>query len=547
MFKGVWCGKNVPKTNRILIMGESHYDSEELTARNTAPEYTTSDVVRCYLEKHPSWSSFFDRIAESFGYSSSDRERFYSKVYFGNYVEELCGVGDDRAQKSIKRNRDAYNTSLFNFINDNEIDILICFTKESYNNLPSFASSGETAGSELIGKIGESGKKHNNAEYCNYVAGVEHAHCDTVLKKTLKVYAFVHPTGQYGFNPSQVYEYCKKIEALKELINPVNQPVLNHIEAEKQKIFSDAEVEVRRLGLWFTDDQDNSYKAEASGERINRLCAKTEKKCKENGWVDYYINTILPAIIAAADDVLWNGWNKNVVTAYSEKEFPEVQDLADLLQRARFYFNVYSTIFKEKNKTVGLVQSDVPMLKHSQEIMRYCYDAQGYVAKKGLFRTKWVPSKTISESLKRDFMDNDQILENKIAKLIGKEASKLYNQQPSKAQKILDNPAIEVAASYALGKTVQNANKQAANKVISILEKNRKPFSETLKEHDWASGHRIPFNRNTCYTCAYWNGERKIEKDYILVPQNAPSAKCSKIVGTVYVAKSNCRNWRPLK
>ena len=140
-------------------------------------------------------------------------------------------------------------------------------------------------------------------------------------------------------------------------------------------------------------------------------------------------------------------------------------------------------------------------------------------------------------------------------------ANKVYKEDPkpnntvqepretsnSAISEALDNPVVGIAASYALGKTVQNANERAANKVISRLEKNRQPFSETLKEHDWASGHRIPFSRNTCYTCAYWNGERKIERDCILIPQNVPSAKCSKTVGTIYVAKSNCRNWKPLK
>ncbi len=54
------------------------------------------------------------------------------------------------------------------------------------------------------------------------------------------------------------------------------------------------------------------------------------------------------------------------------------------------------------------------------------------------------------------------------------------NVKGQQVQEILDNPVVEVAASYALGRTIQNANEHAANKVINRLEKNRKSTSELL-------------------------------------------------------------------
>lgn len=126
-------------------------------------------------------------------------------------------------------------------------------------------------------------------------------------------------------------------------------------------------------------------------------------------------------------------------------------------------------------------------------------------------------------------------------------SQKNKNVKGQQVQEILDNPVVEVAASYALGRTAQNTNERAANKVINRLEKNRKTTSELLKEKDWVCGHRIPFDRNICYTCAHWNGERKVERNNILVPQNVSSAKCSKKIRTIYVVESNCRSWEPLK
>lgn len=105
----------------------------------------------------------FIRIAESFGYSDDLRRDFYDKVYFGNYVDRLCGKsGDNTAAKIIACYRQEYNDQLFTYINEHEIRYLVCFSKRVYWNLPKKAKkvSGETSKGYSAGKIksGENGR-----------------------------------------------------------------------------------------------------------------------------------------------------------------------------------------------------------------------------------------------------------------------------------------------------------------------------------------------------------------------------------------------------
>ncbi len=74
MYKGVWQGSNIPKDNRILILGESHYGDEVLDA-----DLTTASVIQTYLEDNKNntrknWAQFFDKIAGSFGYGKEQAE-----------------------------------------------------------------------------------------------------------------------------------------------------------------------------------------------------------------------------------------------------------------------------------------------------------------------------------------------------------------------------------------------------------------------------------------------------------------------------------------
>ena len=102
MYPGAWIGKKANE-NGILILGESHYGETE----------TTRGAIEFYLSENrkgnrAEWMRFFDRISKSFGYSEIN-ENFWDKVFYGNYVEVTCGVGDNRADEAISENRRDYN------------------------------------------------------------------------------------------------------------------------------------------------------------------------------------------------------------------------------------------------------------------------------------------------------------------------------------------------------------------------------------------------------------------------------------------------------
>lgn len=207
MYYGVWQGKELDD-KRILILGESHYGDTD--------NGSTAEVVKCYLyesKKADRWQFFFDKIAESFGYTD-DKDKFYEKVYFGNYVEELCGVGDNKASTAIKNHVIEYNNHLFEFVNKKRINVIVCFSKLTYFNLP--GRTIVSPGSEEKTNIGKVGEKRNYAhKYC-YTQGVEYTRCNVKLNKPLIVYAFRHPSGQAGYVSKQVLDYIKK-ECMKDL------------------------------------------------------------------------------------------------------------------------------------------------------------------------------------------------------------------------------------------------------------------------------------------------------------------------------------------
>ena len=128
MHKGVFVGSEARKQpKRVLILGESHYGTQE----------STTAVIERYFRVPGEISyRFFDRIVETFGFSKENREQFWAKVYFGNYIDVSCGIGDEQAQVAIKNNRVECNEDLIAFIVKEEIDYVFCFSRLVYNNLP---------------------------------------------------------------------------------------------------------------------------------------------------------------------------------------------------------------------------------------------------------------------------------------------------------------------------------------------------------------------------------------------------------------------------
>jgi len=183
---------------KVLIIGESHYEE------NTVIEGTSDVVNYLAVEGNDNGTQFYKNIMKTFGYDITPEQRklFWSKVYFGNYVSELCGKRENNvAAQLIKKNKKQYNNDLFDFVNDNEIDIVFCFSRLVYDNLPS-AAAGEKE--EVLIK-----HKTNSLKRFKYHACIEHGNCDIVLKKPLKVFGLRHSSA--GFSSTVYSDYLKDI------------------------------------------------------------------------------------------------------------------------------------------------------------------------------------------------------------------------------------------------------------------------------------------------------------------------------------------------
>ncbi len=210
MYNGVWVGDMANKGFRLLILGESHYGENV---------YDTKGVVSKYLRgnetgEYASWYPFFDKIAQSFGYLK-DPNDFYDKVYFANYIEEPCGIGDDTARTLLSKHRWDYFEHFVDFVNENEIDCVVCFSKLVYWHLgPLLGDEMEDYKGDII--LGEIGGRRNLANFTRYKPIFTDSQTRKVpFKKELKVYGFRHPSCQGGYDCNQVYSFIKDREELK--------------------------------------------------------------------------------------------------------------------------------------------------------------------------------------------------------------------------------------------------------------------------------------------------------------------------------------------
>ena len=206
MHHGVFEGnKAKDQKMKVLILGESHHISSDpnVTTDKIAGEpasYTTASVVCEHLEKlknekketHP----FLTKIAQTFG--TEDQETFWQSVYFGNYIDVLCGIGNSVAKNQIEKdgNRVKYNNQLFQFVNEHTIDKIFCFSVLAYNNLPDL-SDGEESQCETIGMRG---KKRVYLRQCKYKAKTEHSETSVILENDLHVFGISHPQAKGGYS-----------------------------------------------------------------------------------------------------------------------------------------------------------------------------------------------------------------------------------------------------------------------------------------------------------------------------------------------------------
>ena len=212
MHYGVYIGKAAEKETRILILGESHHNKNN-EGQGEPASYTTSSVVETYLAEENTCRGhrFFHKIAQSFGMDTTkaeEKERFWDKIYFGNYIDVVCGVKDSAAKKIIedKENRKRYNKELIQFVNENKIDIICCFSRLVYNHFPDRASFEDKS---IPFEVPKTGGKRDWIEMFIYKPGTR-ANGDIALDKKLTVYGFRHPSARCGFCPEHYMDYLQK-------------------------------------------------------------------------------------------------------------------------------------------------------------------------------------------------------------------------------------------------------------------------------------------------------------------------------------------------
>ena len=208
MHHGVFKGQKAKEQPvRILILGESHYWSEN----KKEEDKLTSKVVETYLKQY-NWPvrserdrayRFFDYIVRTFSVDPElNREDFWNKVYFGNYIDEPCGIRDSTAANLLKKTGkcEELNRQLFKFIEENEIDIVFCFSRRVYSALPQLEK--QDSENEL------DGADAHRLEKCIYNPGVRE-NFDIDLDKPVTFYGLRH-TSQ-GFSYRQYQDRIKKV------------------------------------------------------------------------------------------------------------------------------------------------------------------------------------------------------------------------------------------------------------------------------------------------------------------------------------------------
>ena len=275
-----WRGNDIPTNPRVLILGESHYDDNNFGEKVSFP---TSGVVERYFEARHKWSQFFDKMAASFGYEKENAREFFEKVYFGNYIDVVCGIGDKNAKRYADLNRDTYNSEWFEFINQNGIDIVVCFSKLVYNHFPSLNESTpfETEGKDYVGDVGG---KANYVEYCSYAAETEHRHCSVKLAKTLRVYGICHPSAKGGYDSEQIYGFVSKQEDLGEICFQREE---NYAVQVSESLLAKAE-SLCKMFLNERNDVINTQElTESFYQYIRAFCLLTVTHCKHYSGIDY--------------------------------------------------------------------------------------------------------------------------------------------------------------------------------------------------------------------------------------------------------------------
>lgn len=202
MYKGVYEGVDADKqSKKILILGESHH------SKDGNGDFTTAGVIQ-HMKRCPTNDAFhfFHKVAKSCGEKFSctemEFEMFWNKVYFGNYIEDLCEIKTSTAKNLARDNRVLYNDNLFKFINEKNIDMVLVFSRLVYNSLPSFS---ESLKSNERQKNFDDGtlkvkSKRDWISHCVYLPDAAHKYTNVLLNKKVDFYGMRHPSARCGYN-----------------------------------------------------------------------------------------------------------------------------------------------------------------------------------------------------------------------------------------------------------------------------------------------------------------------------------------------------------
>lgn len=202
MHYGVFKGEKAKdQPVKYLILGESHHvstDPKVMTDKvaGVPASYTTASVIQEHLEKRKK-HDFLTKIAKTFG--AEDEDTFWPSVYFGNYIDVLCGIGNSVAKNQIEYNdnRIKYNDQLFQFVNEHKIEKIFCFSILAYKSLPSLSDDEESTWDA----VGMRGNRRVFLRQCQYKAGVQHEGTNVILEPNLRVYGISHPQAKGGYSP----------------------------------------------------------------------------------------------------------------------------------------------------------------------------------------------------------------------------------------------------------------------------------------------------------------------------------------------------------
>lgn len=214
MHKGAYIGAHAAaQPKKILILGESHHgDGPEDMGK--PGKLLTSEVVERYLSQKSGTEpclQFFRKIALSFGIDTgrdkdAEKEWFWDKVFFGNYVDVLCGIQDGAAERMMKRNKETYNRELAAFSNRHQIDAVFCFGLRVFDCLPGDHYAGILPSKDGDTAAGKKFEANRRIELAGYL-------CEPsaeLFDHPVRIYGITHPS-RPGFSPKPFAAYLKPI------------------------------------------------------------------------------------------------------------------------------------------------------------------------------------------------------------------------------------------------------------------------------------------------------------------------------------------------